>query len=76
MLAACSWPTCRDVRTADPSADGRRSAASRTAIGGGHIVSPPPRAIPCFSVVLNDFIIIVIFIPQVVKIPGVKNYKS
>ena len=30
------------VRTADPSADGRRSAASRTAIGGGHIVSPPP----------------------------------
>ena len=23
------------VRTADPSADGRRSAASRTAIGGG-----------------------------------------
>ena len=29
------------VRTADPSADGRRSAASRTAIGGGHIVSPP-----------------------------------
>ena len=30
------------VRTADPSADGRRSAASRTDIGGGHIVSPPP----------------------------------
>ena len=29
------------VRTADPSADGRRSAASRTAVGGGHIVSPP-----------------------------------
>jgi len=29
------------VRTADPSADGRRCAASRTAIGGGHIVSPP-----------------------------------
>ena len=26
--------------TADSSADGRRSAASRTAIGGGHIVSP------------------------------------
>jgi len=25
------------VRTADPSADGRRSAASRTAIGGGRI---------------------------------------
>ena len=24
----------RDVRTADPSADGRRSAASRTAVGG------------------------------------------
>ena len=34
-LAACSWPATRDVRTADPSADGRRSAASRTAIGGG-----------------------------------------
>jgi len=31
------------VRTADPSADGRRSAESRTAIGGGHIVSPPPQ---------------------------------
>ena len=30
------------VRTANPSADGRRSAASRTAIGGGHIVSPLP----------------------------------
>ena len=31
------------VWTADPSADGHRSAASRTAIGGGgHIVSPPP----------------------------------
>ena len=27
------------VRTADPSADGRRSAASRTAIGRGDIVS-------------------------------------
>ena len=34
-LAACRWPATRDVRTADPSADGRRSAASRTAIGGG-----------------------------------------
>jgi len=30
------------VRTADPSVDGRRFAASRTAIGGGYIVSPPP----------------------------------
>jgi len=30
------------VRTADWSADGRRSAASRTAVGGRHIVSPPP----------------------------------
>ena len=31
-----SHPACpRDVRTADPSADGRRSAASRIAIGGG-----------------------------------------
>jgi len=28
------------VWTADPSTDGRRSATSRTAIGGGHIVSP------------------------------------
>ena len=27
-------PATRDVRTADPSADGRRSAASRTAISG------------------------------------------
>ena len=35
MLAACSWLATRDVRTADPSADGRGSAASRTAIGGG-----------------------------------------
>ena len=36
------------VRTADPSVDGRRSAASRTAIGGGgHIV---PGAITCFAV--------------------------
>jgi len=33
-LAACSRPASRDARTADPSADGRRSAASRTAIGG------------------------------------------
>ena len=30
------------VRTAIPSADGRRSAASRIAIDGRHIVSPPP----------------------------------
>ena len=42
MLAACSWPDTRDVRTADPSADGRRSAASRTAIGGGIIIVSPP----------------------------------
>ena len=35
------------VWTADRSADGRRSAASRTAIdGGGDIVSPRPGAIP------------------------------
>ena len=34
--AGClQWPATRYVRTADPSADGRRSAASRTAIGGG-----------------------------------------
>ena len=31
------------VRTANPSADGRRSAASRTAIGGGGISSRRPR---------------------------------
>ena len=35
------WPATRDVRTADLSANGRRSVASRTAVGGGHIVSPP-----------------------------------
>jgi len=34
------------VWTADRSADGRRSAASRTAIDGGDIVSPRPGAIP------------------------------
>jgi len=34
--ASCLQPS--QVRTADPSADGRRSAASRTAISGGHIV--------------------------------------
>jgi len=39
-LAACSWPANRDVRTADPSADGCRSAAILSAIGGRHIVSP------------------------------------
>jgi len=27
----------------------RRSAASRTAIGGGHIVSPPPGALTCIT---------------------------
>jgi len=31
------------VRSADPSADGRKSAASRTAIGGGGISSRRPR---------------------------------
>jgi len=35
------------VRTADPSADGRRSAASRTAIGGG-ISSRRPGAMTCW----------------------------
>ena len=34
------------VWTADRSADGRRSAASRPAIDGGDIVSPRPGAIP------------------------------
>jgi len=29
------------VQTADPSVDGPRSAASRTAVGRGHIVSSP-----------------------------------
>ena len=37
MLAACSWPATRDVWTVDPSADGRRSAVSWTAIGAGAI---------------------------------------
>ena len=37
------------VRTADPSADARRSAASRTAIGGG--ISSPPRTITCSACV-------------------------
>jgi len=35
------------VRTADPSADGRRSAASRTAIGGGACRLAVPLAITC-----------------------------
>jgi len=38
----------RWLRTADPSADGHRCPASRTAIGGGHIVSPAG-AIICFT---------------------------
>jgi len=41
-LAACSWPATRDMRISDRSADGRRSAVSRTAIGGG-ISSRRPR---------------------------------
>ena len=36
------------VRTADPSADGRRSAVSRTAISGGNISSRRPGAITCY----------------------------
>jgi len=36
--AACSLLATRDVRTADPFEDGRRSTASWTAIGRGHIV--------------------------------------
>jgi len=44
----CSWPATIDVRTADPSADGRRSAASRTAIGGG-ISRRRPRGDNLFS---------------------------
>jgi len=39
-----------DVRTADSSADGRRSAASRTAIGGG---IPSRGAITC-SIMISD----------------------
>jgi len=45
-LAACSLATAgctRDVRTADPSADGRRSAASWTAIGDGTYRLAAPR---------------------------------
>ena len=37
------WPATRDVRTADPSADGRRSAASRT----GAYRFAAPGAITC-----------------------------
>ena len=48
-LAACSWPVTRYVRTADPSADGRRSASSRTAVGGG-ISSRRPRGDNLFCV--------------------------
>ena len=40
------------VWTADPSADGRRSAASRTAVDGGHIVSSPPGRQLVFRVIL------------------------
>ena len=40
------------VRTADPSASGRRSAASRTAIGGG-ISSRRPRGDNLFSISLT-----------------------
>jgi len=46
---ACCLQLCH-VRTADPSADGRRSAASRTAIGRG-ISSPPPGTITCTACV-------------------------
>ena len=49
-LAACSWPTTRDMQTADPSADGRRSAGSRIAIGGG-TPSRRPRAITCHCLI-------------------------
>jgi len=50
------WRSCprlflwlvRWLRTADPSADGHRCPASRTAIGGGHIVSPAVTII-CFT---------------------------
>ena len=47
-LAACSWPATRDVRTVDPSADGRRSAASRTDVGaseGGHRLAARPHSV-------------------------------
>ena len=47
LPAALPPRATRDVRTADPSADGRRSAAISATVelpsaGGGHIVSPPP----------------------------------
>ena len=42
------------VRTADPSADGRRSAASRTAIGGGISSRRPARgSMTCFYNILT-----------------------
>jgi len=37
--AALGYRQLSRVRTADPSADGRRSAASQTAIGGGMLHS-------------------------------------
>ena len=43
--AGCLQPS--HVRTADPSADGRRSAASRTGIGGTAYLLAGPRAITC-----------------------------
>jgi len=45
------------VRTADPSADRRRSAASRTAIARrGHIVSPPPgRIIIIIIIIIHEY---------------------
>ena len=47
-LAACSWSATRDLLTVDPSADGRRSAASRNAIGEGGAYRLAARgAIPC-----------------------------
>ena len=48
-LAARRWPATRDVRTADPSADGRRSTESRTAIDEGHTVLPPPQGDNLFA---------------------------
>ena len=56
-------PATRDVPTADPSKDGRRCAASQTAIDGGHIVSlehtmtDPSRCISAISLICSLLIV-------------------
>jgi len=47
MLAACSWPATRDVRTADPYADGCRSTMRRNCHRQGVYCHAAPEAITC-----------------------------